>query len=219
MNEQEKQVVEENMELASKLASKISPQWELIQREEVEAHLWEWLCKNTEYLIKWKNQTMLKNAERLLNDEEPVGDGRPYVSMNREANKYCAEETKRRANRESLNNDNHYSTAIVYRALKDLFTYDFTTHHMQGTDEGKLFNTMFDIMNAFHGLNYKDKDIIEMKYKYNKSMDHMMDELSLSSTAVEKRIERAVNRLYDRLAGEPISWVPGKNVNTSSEWL
>lgn len=219
MNEQEKKIVEENMELASKLASKVSPQWELIQREEIEAHLWEWLCKNTAYLIKWKNQTMLKNAELLLKGEDPVGDGRPYVSMNREANKFCAEETKNRSKHMDLNNDNHYTPAIVYRAMNNLFTYDFTTHYMQGTDDGKLFNTMYDIMNAFHGLNYKDKDVLEMKYKYNKSMEDMTIELGITESAVEKRIERAVNRLYDKLAGEPISWVAGKPINVSTEWL
>jgi hypothetical protein len=219
MTDAEKKIVVEYMELASKIASKASNHWQLVSKEDIEAHLWEWLCKNVQHLIKWKNQTMLKNAELLLMNEEPIGDGRPYVSLNREANKFCAEQTKPASKHGDLNNDNHYTPAMVYRVMERLFTYDFTNHHMQGTDNTLSFNVMYDVMNAFHGLNYKDKELLEMKYKHNKSMDYMVEELGVSSTAVEKRIERAVHRLYDKLAGEPINWVRGKPINVSTEWI
>ena len=185
-------VLPEEMKMASTVASSFASKWKLVEKDDLESQLFLWLVQNTRHLIKWR---------------EEEGDGKLYVSLRREAAKYCRQETRHRANLDDINNNNFYNTDIIYNALPYIFEYDITQADVNGDDSGLAYNIMTDIINAYNGLNKENKEILELRYKLGYSFTQIANSLDVTPKAVEKRVERAVTRLLDSLSGSPIAWI------------
>lgn len=196
-------ILPEEMALASKVASYFSSRWKLVEREDLESHLFLWLVENVSHLENWRKEE---------------GDGKLYVSLRREASKYCAKETKHKANTDDLNNGNFYNIDIVYKALPYIFEYDTISSEMKNEDSGLGYNIMADILNAYNGLNKENKDVLELRYHFGFSFEEIAESYGLTEKAAEKRVERAANKLLSSLYGTPLGWVPNESSKPPKEY-
>lgn len=184
-------ILPEELELASKVASKFARKWRLVNVDDVEAHLFLWLVENYEYVKKYRDDD---NNARL------------YVSLRREAARYCAKETKHVANIDSINNNNFYNIDMIYRALPFLFEYNPLEALMSNEYESLAQTIMSDINGVYHGLPSDVKQVIALRYRDGLTFEQIGEFFNITSIAAEKRVERAVHKLYDSLAGTPVQW-------------
>lgn len=177
-------VNQDELDLAGKMAYVFSAKWKLINYEDLKSHLTLWLYANVKYLENWRKET---------------GQGKLYVSLRREAAKYCAKETQMTAHID-LDIDNPYKITEVYAALDYYFEFDFTSYEIDNNTSSKVYQIMSDIRSSLNNSsNTKDKKIIYERYKENKSFVDLAEVYNITVKAAEKRVERAVHRLYESL--------------------
>ena len=195
-------ILPEELNLASTVAKSFASKWKLIDVNDLESHLFLWLVENENKLIKWRNET---------------GDGKLYVSLRREAGKYCSKETKHIANIDDLDNTNFYNLDMVYRALPFLFEYNINQAEMKNEPTGLGHSIITDIVNVYHGLPKETKQLLMLRYRDGLTFQQISEAYDITNTAAEKRVERAVHKLYDSLAGTPIQWYEKDSVKNSFE--
>lgn len=195
-------ILPEELKLASTVSKSFASKWKLIDVDDLESHLFLWLVENENNLIRWRN------------DE---GDGRLYVSLRREASRYCSKETKHIANVDDIDNNNFYNIDMVYRALPFLFEYDLNEAEMTNEQTGLGHSIMTDIYSVFHGLPKDVKQLLSLRYRDGLTYQQISEAYDITGSAAEKRVERAVNKLYNSLAGTTSHWYEKDNVKTSFE--
>jgi len=98
-------ITEKEMKLAEKVAWRIGSKWSSVEIDDLQQHLYLWLVQNTRALERWRND---------------MTDGKLYVSLRREAAKYCAREQAAHIG-QPITHDNFYTVEMVSRALPFIF--------------------------------------------------------------------------------------------------
>ena len=193
-------ILPNELELASTIAKSFASKWKLVDVNDLEGHLFLWLVEHEADLIRFRDDG---------------NDGRLYVSLRREASRYCVKETKQVANVDEMDNNNFYNIDMVYRALPFLFEYDTVAAEMSNDVTGLGHAIMTDINSVYHGLPSDVKQILSLRYRDGLTFQQISEAYDITLSAAEKRVERAVHRLYNALSGTPVQWYE-KEVNKIS---
>lgn len=196
-------ITKQEMTLASKVAYSISRNWKLVEADDVEAHLFLWLVENERYLINWRKEE---------------GDGKLFVSLRREAAKYCASETKHKASIDNLQNNNVYNIDMIYRTLPFIFEYNPLEHDISNTGDSLAYEIISDISNAYHSLNKKDKHIIDLRFKNGLSYKEIAEYYDVKENTANQRIHRTVEKLYEKLSSTIVT-TPKVILEEKPNWL
>jgi DNA-directed RNA polymerase specialized sigma24 family protein len=180
------------------VAYRYGSKWSAVEVEDLTSHLYLWLCQNTKWLEKWRLNT---------------GDGELYVSLKNEAIRYCVKEQTEAVGR-PISEGNFYTPAVLERALPYIFEdipettvkiNPRTGHAEPISGEANLALTILvDIKGAFYGLPKKYQTELQWYYRDGLTFEEIGELRGLTKDGAKKRIDKAVQRLSDRLVGEPL---------------
>lgn len=184
--------------LADKVAARIGSRWSEIEIEDLNSFLYLWLCENIETVKRWRT--------------EVAGEGKLYVSLRREAAKYCAKEQAVAVGR-PIHAVNFYNTELLHRALPFIFEDTPQTavpidprtgapvQHV-GTDFNVAVTIISDIRGAYYGLNPEIRMTLAYRFRDGLTYEEIGELKGMTKDGAKKSIERAIERLSNALSGE-----------------
>jgi DNA-directed RNA polymerase specialized sigma24 family protein len=188
----------EELKLAEKIAARIGSKWSAVDIDDLTGHLYLWLLTNIKSVQRWR---------------EEVGDGKLYVSLRREAAKYCAKEQAAAVGR-PITEGNFYNVDLLDRALPYIFedvpqtiaTVNPVTGRPEGSssEPGLALTILTDIRTAYYGLNKEIQEVLAWRYRDGLTLEEIGELKDLTKAGAGKSVERALSRLSDSLAGEPL---------------
>ena len=185
--------------LAGKIAQRIGSRWSAVEIDDLTSHLYLWLVEHSTQLAKWR--------------EQEGGEGKLYVSLRREAAKYCAKEQAVAVGR-PIAADNFYTPELLIRALPYVFeeTPQTTAQINPRTGQALYVNgesnfalaIMADIRGAYYGLNTEVRQVLEWRFQDGLTYEEIGELRNITKDGAKKAVDRAVSRLSDSLSGERI---------------
>jgi DNA-directed RNA polymerase specialized sigma24 family protein len=186
------------LKMAEKVAGRIGAKWSAVEIDDLTSHLYLWLVKNVRHLEKWRLEE---------------GDGKLYVSLRSEAAKYCAKEQAMAVGR-PITEGNFYTPALLDRALPYIFEDIPQTivkvnpntgqPEAHNADNNLALILLTDIRGAFYGLHRTIQEDLQWRYRDGLTYEEIGELRGLTKDGAKKRIDKAVSRLSDKLAGEPL---------------
>jgi DNA-directed RNA polymerase specialized sigma24 family protein len=186
------------MKMAEKVAWRIGSKWSAVEIEDLTSHLYLWLVNNVNALERWRLES---------------SDGKLYVSLRREAAKYCAREQAARIGR-PIAEDNFYTETLVDRALPFIFEDIPQTTVTQNPVTGAPSHVpsefdvallvLTDIRQTYYGLNPDIQEILAWRYRDGLTFEEIGELRGITKDGAKKSVDRAVVRLVNALAGEKL---------------
>lgn len=192
-------ITTDEIKLAERIAKRAAGKWQAADVEDVTQHLLLWIMTHQQAIARWR--------------AESHGEAKLFVTLRREAAKFCADEQTHAAGK-PLRTENFYSTELLDRALPFIFEDTPVTvanehpqtgqtySHGTAEDFGNAQAILADIRGAFYGLNSQIRHILELRYRDGLTLEEIGELSDLSKVGVKKRIERALERLRDALSGD-----------------
>ena len=190
-------VLPTELELATKIAWRIGSRWKLINEEDLASHLTLWLFENAATLAKWRTTDF--------------GNGRLFVSLRREALKFCASETAAEIG-QPIDANRFYSVERIRKIMP--FTFEETpqtlvivnpiTGATQGDTgaSGEALAILADVRAVYYGLPPHLRELLALRYRDGLSYEELGELRKLTPEAARKAVNRALKRLSDELGGE-----------------
>lgn len=188
----------EELKLAEKVSARIGSKWTAVDVDDLTGHLYLWLLNNIKSVQRWRDE---------------IGDGKLYVSLRREAAKYCAKEQAAAIGR-PITAGNFYTVKLLDRALPYIFEDIPQTitpvnpvtgkPEASSAEPGLAMTILADIKAAYHGLNKELKEVLAWRYRDGLTLEEIGELRDLSKAGAGKSVERALSRLSDSLTGDPV---------------
>ena len=182
------------MEAAKNTAWRIGSKWSAVENEDLESHLVLWMLKHIEKLGKWR--------------AEPKGKGALYVSLKREALRYCTRETAAR-NGVPIDRPHFYNVAMLERAMPFVFEAWPETMVAQDPNNGRSLGRPFssgdalaimaDISGAFYGLPREMIEVLELRFRDGLTFKEISEIKGVTQEGARYMVDRALKRLSDTL--------------------
>lgn len=192
-------VLESEVRLAEKVAWRIGSKWSAVEIDDLQQHLFLWMHENQRHLDRWRGQ--------------PGDNGALYVSLRREAAKFCAKEQAARVG-QPIHKDNFYNAGLVERALPFIFEdipqttiaeNPVTGEPASHSDQFDLALTILvDIKQTFHGLNPEIQQVLAWRFRDGLTYEEIGELRGITKDGGAKAVSRAVQRLVDALAGDKL---------------
>jgi RNA polymerase sigma factor (sigma-70 family) len=189
-------ITADEIALANRVARRIASRWRAVEEDDIASTLFLWLIENAGTVRKYR--------------DEPGGTGKLYVALRREGNKFAAEEQKLKVGR-GLRDDNFYDPARVSRILPYMFEDTPETlvivNPVTGepqfvpNEHGMAQAILADVSGAFHGLPRETKEVLYWRFRDGLTLQEISELEGISKVGAKKRVDRAVQRLSDALAG------------------
>jgi RNA polymerase sigma factor (sigma-70 family) len=190
-------VTNTEIKLAEKVAAKMAGRWQVVEREELTSHLYLWLMENTQAVQRWRF--------------EDGGEGKLFVSLRREASKFCVAETEARINRR-INENPAYPVEMLERVLPFLFEQvdlgpvtvnPVTNQATRSSPDTELAQAvMADLSGAYHGLPKEMREVIAWRFRDGLTYDEIGDLSNMSKDGAKKRVQRALRRMSEALGSD-----------------
>jgi len=179
---------------AKNTAWRIGSKWSAVESDDLQQHLLLWMLKHTQHLEKWRGDAR--------------GKGALYVSLKREALRFCTKETAAR-NGQPLDRPHFYNVDMLERAVPFIFeAWPETTvrqhpHTGQALDRpvntGNAIAILADISGAFHGLPAEVKEIIEYRFRDGLTFEEIAELKNVTKEGARAMVARALKRLSNAL--------------------
>ena len=192
-------VLQTEIKLAEKVAWRVGSRWAAVDIDDLQQHLYLWLFENLRALERWRG--------------EPGDNGKLYVSLRREAAKFCARE-QAAAIGQPLQQDNFYTAGMVERALPFIFEDTPQTTVGENPVTGKpnsvpeSYDTalaiLTDIRQTFYGLNPEVQTVLAWRFRDGLTYEEIGELKGISKEGGAKAVQRALQRLVDALAGDSL---------------
>jgi RNA polymerase sigma factor (sigma-70 family) len=186
------------MEIAQRVARRIASRWKLVDTDDLTGQLYLWLVEHEAHVKRYR--------------AEPQGAGKLYVALKREAARYAAKETAVRVNR-PLQTDNFYTVELLDRALPYIFeetpqtvvmVNPRTGEPLESGESNLALTIITDIRTHYYGLAPQQKEIIQWRYRDGLTYEEIGELRNLSANGAMGQLQRAVTRLSEALAGDPL---------------
>lgn len=189
------------MNVAERVGKRIAGRWSSVDADDVISHLYLWILENTASVIRWRS--------------EEGGEGKLYVSLRREAAKFCASEEAVAVGR-PLYADNFYNPEMLERALPFVFEDTPQTTVLENPVTGAVESRwspdasnnavaiMADIRGALYGLNFEIRETLELRFRDGLTFEELGELSGISKVGAKKRVDRAIERLSQSLSGQRI---------------
>lgn len=194
-------ITPQEMKVAERVGRRAASRWKAAEQDDVISHLYLWIAENPKTMDRWRS--------------EESGDKKLFVTLRREAAKFCAHEQQVQVGR-PIREENFYTFAILTRALPYMFEdvpvsvalENPVTGQSYGSgtasDFGNAAAIMADIKGAFYGLNKEMQEVIELRFRDGLTYEEIGELDGISKVGAKKRVDRAVERLRDALSGDRI---------------
>lgn len=176
--------------LIKKVANNIGKKWH-VDVEDLSQHLTLFLLESWRAVERWRKQT---------------GDGSLYVSLRREAGKYCAKEKEKQLG-EPIDKNNMYTVDVVKRVLP--FIWEITEQakgNMVGEQQTAMA-VLADVSGAYYGMSNADRTLLELRFKDGLSYNDIGERYKIKPDAARVKVNRTLQKLTSKLAGPSSVWV------------
>jgi DNA-directed RNA polymerase specialized sigma24 family protein len=190
-------VLESELKLAAKVGWRVGSRWSAVEIDDLQQHLYLWMVENERNLKRWR--------------EQPGDNGALYVSLRREAAKFCAREQAARVGR-PIDADNYYKPDMVERALpfifEDIPQTTVNVNPVTGeptsapSDHDLALTILTDIKQAYWGLNPEIQKVLAWRFRDGLTFEEIGELKGITKDGGKKSVDRGVQRLVDALAGE-----------------
>ena len=185
----------EEMKTAKSVAYRIGSKWRSVEIDDVQSELYLWLVKHTAKVEAWRS--------------DPHGKGKLYVSLKREALRYCTRESAAKSGQPTTR-DQFYSEAMLERALPFMWEQWPETTVRQDPRSGKVLDRPFefsnaiaimaDIKGAFYGLPADTQEVLSLRFRDGLNFDEIGAIRDISPQGARQLVMRSLKRLADSLA-------------------
>lgn len=184
------------LRLAGMIATRIGRRWAHVEVEDLTSHLYLWLVENRATVLRWR--------------DEEGGEGKLYVSLRREAAKYCAHESSARINR-PIESGNAYPVDVLERALPFVFedtpsavvrVNPTTGEALDAPTGGMAQAVMADIRGGFYSLPAEIREVLTWRFRDGLTYEEIGELASMTKDGAKKRVARGLRRLSDALGTE-----------------
>jgi len=178
--------------LADRISYDIGSRWRTVEIEDLTSHLYLWLYENAHHVARYRYD---------------LGDGRLFVSLRREAIRYCASETAARINR-PIEGDDYYNREMLKRALPFMFegwpemaspVNPVTNEAIGEGSSGEALAILSDLTISYKKLPDSDKLLIGLRYRDGLSLKEIADIRGIGKSGVAEAINRALSRMLHLL--------------------
>lgn len=190
-------VLDSEIKLAEKVAWRIGSKWSAVEIDDLQQHLFLWMHENQRNLDRWRSQ--------------PGDNGALYVSLRREAAKFCAREQAAQVG-QPIHKDNFYTPAMVERALpyifEDIPQTTVTENPVTGEAVGysdkfdQAMTILVDIKQHYYGLNPEIQQVLAWRFRDGLTLEEIGELRGITKDGGAKAVQRALQRLVDALAGD-----------------
>lgn len=182
--------------VASKIGRKMASKWTAVESDDLVSHLTLWLCENYATVDRYRH--------------EEGGDAKLFVSLRREAGRFCAKEQAVRTGA-PLDHDAQYSLEQIERILPFVFENLPTQSVVENPHNGAplsspdhdRFNTAIamavDVRSAYHDLPAEIRSVLVMRFRDGMSYEEIGSLTGMTDRGAQKRVVRAITRLRDAL--------------------
>jgi DNA-directed RNA polymerase specialized sigma24 family protein len=184
------------LEIADKVANRIGSRWSEVENEDLNSFLYLWLVEHNEAVKRWR--------------DEPMGNGKLYVALRREAAKYCAAEQAARIGR-PINAGNFYTSTLIANAMPYVFEETPQTDTVvdprtgvsqkNGYEFDRAITIMADIRGAYYGLNKDIQQTLAYRFRDGLTYEEIGELRGLTKDGALKQVQRALERLSNALGG------------------
>lgn len=186
----------------------------LVSTDDLYQHMSLWALEHWHKIEQWQKEESLKYKLR-----------RTFYN---EAQKYVAKE-RSRYSRSPMSDSFYYTHQVLHELLPDVWEHigwvdtpdmsqEFISHTSKPSEGGNRLALLSDIAFGLDRLNKNDKDLLRMRYAQG-GMDFaaLAETYGASDEAIRKRVKRALDKLQDRLGGEPPVWRGRRRVRSNAE--
>lgn len=186
------------LSLAVKLGKRAAFKWSSVEADDVVSQLNLWLCEHYDTVVRWR--------------DEEHGEAKLFVSLRREAARFCAKEQEAVIGR-PLRQDNFYTVDLLERAMPYIFeeipqtvvaenpVSGATAAVGSPSDFGNAVVIISEIRGSFHGLAREVRTVLEYRFRDGLTFEQIGELLGMSKVGAKKRVDRALSRLSDSLSG------------------
>lgn len=187
------------MRVAERVGRRAASRWTAADPDDVISQLYLWVVENPTPVQRWR--------------EEEGGEAKLFVTLRREAAKFCAREQQVQVGR-PIRAENFYSAEMLSRALPFAFEDSPQTTVMENpvtgqsvvsggpSDFGNAVAILADIRGALYGLNREIREVLELRFRDGLTLEEIGELAGMSKVGAKKRVDRALDRLCDSLSGE-----------------
>jgi RNA polymerase sigma factor (sigma-70 family) len=172
------------------IAKYFASKWRKISLDDLNSELMLWAFEHYKVIDEWRS--------------DPKGEGKLYVTLKREAAKYCAKETAKYSIR-PIDTENYYTIDQLVRIIPYLWESvpETGSNARLPQDTNLAVTILADVRSAYYNLSKEDRSLLEIRYRLELSQLEIGELLGLSDRGAEKRIRRALQKLHDNLGGDP----------------
>ena len=175
----------------------------LVSTDDLYQHMSLWALEHWHKIEQWQDEESLKYKLR-----------RTFYN---EAQKYVAKE-RSRYSRSPMADSFYYTHEVLHELLPDVWEHigwvdtpdmsqEFITHTSKPSEGGNRLALLSDVAFGLDRLNKNDKDLLRMRYAHGgMEFSALAETYGASDEAIRKRVKRALDKLQDRLGGEPPVW-------------
>lgn len=186
------------LRLAERVAKRLASKWSAVESDDLTSHLYLWLVQNQQIVTRWRG--------------EEGGEGKLYVSLRREAAKFCAKEQAVRVGRPISSTVSFYNFDRVSKALP--FIFEDTPETVVSinpvtnapvdvpAEHGVAMTILADVRGAFWGLNREQREVLEWRYRDGLAYEEIGELRNITKDGAKKQCDRAVQRIVDALSGD-----------------
>jgi DNA-directed RNA polymerase specialized sigma24 family protein len=192
-------ITPQEMRVAERIGRRAASRWAAADPDDVTSHLYLWICENPGPVDRWRT--------------EEGGEAKLYVSLRREAAKFCAKEQQVAVGR-PIREDNFYTPELLGRVLPFAFEDSPQTTVAESPVTGQTFASgtpadfgnavaiLADVRGALYGLAREIREVLELRYRDGLTLEEIGELSGMSKVGAKKRVDRALVRLCDVLSGE-----------------
>ena len=186
----------------------------LVPADDVYQHLVVWSLEHKHKIVEWSEDSSLSfKLKRTFNNE---------------AQKLVARERKRHS-RIPISDIFFYTTEVLHELLRDVWEHDawgttpdmsseFVSRTTKPNEGNNRLALMSDVYSALQRLNEADRNLLRDRY-YDGGMEfaQLAEQYDASEEAIRKRVQRALQKLQERLGGEPPVWNGRRKVVSNAQ--
>lgn len=175
----------------------------ILDRADIRQELFIWAWKRKDKLFGWLDEAQDEHDQRR-------GWKATVKTLQRQADKLCRIERARRIGYETRD-EAYYPKGMISMLLPHIWDVveDIGQQHEEGpkppsnpSEGGNRITSLFDVQRAVAQLEPEERELIEFRYRDEIILDDLASHYEVSRTTVDRRIERALDKLVELLGGE-----------------
>lgn len=186
----------------------------LVSTDDLYQHMSLWALEHWHKIEQWSVDDSLKYKLR--------------KTFYNEAQKYVAKERARHS-RAPYTDTFFYTHEVLHELLRDVWEHagwtdtpdmssEYISHTSKPSEGGNRLALLSDVAAGLDRLNKNDRDLLRLRYAQG-GMDFaaLAESYGTTDEAIRKRVKRALNKLQDRLGGEPPIWRGRRRIRSNAE--